>query len=370
MLERGEGPRAGEMLRLERLAKAWPDFRIEVELGMSRGEIAAVLGPSGCGKSTMLRLVAGLERPDSGRIVVGGRDVTALPPERRGIGMVFQDLALFPHMSVGANIAYGPRMRGDSRSARSLAVRSLAESLEIGELLNRRPNSLSGGERQRVALARSLAARPDLILLDEPLSSLDASLRRRLRSEIADRLRSVGMTAILVTHDPEEAFAMADRIFIMRDGGIEASGLPEALYESPPTAWSAAFLGRGPVLEILGLEGPASRPIAKTAIGDFACRPRGGAIPYAGESSLFFLASAPKLSTGSGESSQNRLRGIVVSSYFAGYCRRVSIACSSAACAPVALELELPAEQRPRTGETLCLEIDPGSCDILPGLSK
>ena len=280
------------MLEVEGLAKSWPRFSLALNLKLGDGEIAAVLGPSGCGKSTLLRLISGLERPDKGKILIDGHDVAGLPPDRRGIGMVFQDFALFPHLSVRKNIEYGPRMRGVPRHRRREMAENLATVFEISPLLERSPYSLSGGEQQRVALARTLASQPAIVLLDEPLSSLDASLRRRLRTEIAGRLRELGKAAILVTHDTEEALAVADRIFLMRSGRIEAEGRSEDLYATPPTAWSATFLGRGPVLDILSLESDGSACIAHTALGRFRSEhPPCGVGEKA--ASLFFPAEAP-----------------------------------------------------------------------------
>jgi iron(III) transport system ATP-binding protein len=362
------------VLEIEGLAKAWPDFALDVSLGLSRGEIGALLGPSGSGKSTLLRIIAGLERADSGKVEVDGRNISALPPERRGIGMVFQDYALFPHMSVRRNIEYGPRMKRQPRETRAAKAEALAESFEIAELLERSPRSLSGGEQQRVALARALAADPAMILLDEPLSSLDAALRRRLRAEIGASLRKAGTTALLVTHDAEEAFAVADKIFLMRDGSIEAEGRPEGLFESPPSAWSAAFLGRGPVIEIMSMEARAAAPIARTGIGDFACArdpSKGqGPSPKGSKLFLFFPASAPRIVNGDAEAMPNRIDGTVLSSAFAGHCRRIALGCpmqaGNGAIKEMRLEIELPPSAAPRIGDRLKLEVSPDSCLVLP----
>jgi ABC-type Fe3+/spermidine/putrescine transport system ATPase subunit len=366
------------MLELRELEKAWPDFRLSISLSLSRGEIGAILGPSGSGKSTLLRIIAGLERADSGAIIVEGRDVTAIPPERRGIGMVFQDYALFPHLSVRENIEYGPHMRGMPRRARAEKVQALAGSFEIGELLERSPRSLSGGEQQRVALARALAADPAIILLDEPLSSLDAALRRRLRAEIAAGLRKAGTTALLVTHDAEEAFAIADRIFLVRSGSLEAEGPPERLYESPPSAWSASFLGRGPVIEINRLDEGETEPIARTAIGDFRCaRPATPMRREKGTSEalfLFFPASKPHLVQPDAKAPFNRIRGKVASTSFAGYCRRLSLNCPIVRGEGIGkelnLELEIPPDVAPNIGECLELDVSPESCFIVNRFTK
>jgi iron(III) transport system ATP-binding protein len=359
------------VLEARGLVKSWPGFSLGLDLRLAAGEIAAVLGPSGCGKSTLLRLLSGLESPDSGRILLAGRDITAVPPEKRGIGMVFQDFALFPHMSVRRNIEYGPRMLGLPRRARMERAEALASSFEIGALLERSPYSLSGGEQQRVALARALAAGPSIVLLDEPLSSLDASLRRRLRSEIAGRLREAGISAILVTHDAEEALAVADRVLLLRDGRVESEGDPEGLYDAPPTAWSASFLGRGPLLEILSIETAGDGLVARTPIGPFRCRRRG--LGDGAPASLFFPSEAPRSMAPrlppEADGPANRVRGRVESSLFAGRFRRVTLACALVAGegrgGTLSLELELPSSSRAERGDELELEIPPDDCFAL-----
>ncbi|MDP3177438.1 MAG: ABC transporter ATP-binding protein, partial [Spirochaetaceae bacterium] len=260
------------MLELRGIAKVWPRLTVRAELTLGEVETVSILGPSGCGKSTLLRIVAGLERPDEGRVLLDGADLTAVSPERRGIGMVFQDFALFPHMSAQANIEYGPRIRGRPRAVRERLARALAASLGIEALLDRSPSTLSGGEQQRVALARTLAASPRIVLLDEPLSSLDYGLRRRLRSEIAARVREAGAASLHVTHDVEEAFAVADRVVLMREGSIVSQGSPEELYSAPRDAWTASFLGLGPVIPVSRIvrESEGGPFIALTPLGSFA----------------------------------------------------------------------------------------------------
>jgi ABC-type Fe3+/spermidine/putrescine transport system ATPase subunit len=353
------------MLEARSLSKRWPRFSLELSLSLADGEIAAILGPSGCGKSTLLRLLSGLERPDSGSILFDGRDIGSLPPERRGIGMVFQDFALFPHMSVRRNIEYGPKMKGSPRRERRAAAETLASAFEISQLLERSPYSLSGGEQQRVALARALAAKPSIVLLDEPLSSLDASLRRRLRADIAMRLRESGLSAILVTHDAEEALSVADRVLVMRDGRIEAEGEPEGLYESPPSAWCAAFLGRGPLLDVLSIERAAGSFVASTAIGAFRCA-GSAAIDASKPLSLYFSADSP---LPAGPDPANLLEGVVAMSSYAGRYRRVTLACSAKAGpdrgASLLLELEIPSAFRVAVGERIALYLPSEKCMIL-----
>jgi putative spermidine/putrescine transport system ATP-binding protein len=215
------------------------------DLMVEPGEVLALLGPSGCGKTTLLRLIAGLEAPDAGsRIAFGGTDVTQLPIEQRGVGMVFQHYALFPQMSVEANIGYGLKIRGVAEDERRRTVGELVDLVRLNGLEKKRPAELSGGQRQRVALARAVAVRPRVLLLDEPLTALDAKLKESLRDELAELLRRLHITAIHVTHDQQEALAIADRLAVMRAGRIVQVGDGETLYRAPAHPFVAAFLGR------------------------------------------------------------------------------------------------------------------------------
>ena len=201
------------------------------------------MGPSGCGKSTLLRLVAGLEPPTRGRIFLGDRDITALPPQRRGFGMVFQDYALFPHLNVERNIAFGLVEAQWTKEARRARVGELLELVGLEGLEKRRVFELSGGQQQRVALARSLAPRPALLLLDEPLSNLDAALRDELKRELEQILGALEVSALFVTHDQSEAFTVADRVAVMRSGRLEQVDTPTTLFAAPASVWVAHFLG-------------------------------------------------------------------------------------------------------------------------------
>lgn len=232
-----------------------------VNLSVAGGETLALLGPSGCGKSTLLRLVAGLERPDAGRITLGDTDWTDVPAERRGVGMVFQDFALFPHLSVRGNIAFGLVEHGWAPERRDARVEALLERVGLQAEADRRPNALSGGQQQRVALARALAPEPDLLLLDEPLSNLDRTLKAELLAFLVELLAGSVVRAIYVTHDQEEAFTVGHRVAVMRDGQIRQVGTPQALSTSPGDAWTASFLGVREVLpaataQMLGRSGP------------------------------------------------------------------------------------------------------------------
>ena len=215
----------------------------DVSLTVKAGETLALLGPSGCGKSTVLRMIAGLETPDSGRVSVAGREVTTLPPEQRHVGLVFQDYALFPHLSVLDNVAYGPRRRGETKLVAQARAHEALELVALAELAGRFPAQLSGGQQQRVALARALATRSPLLLLDEPLSNLDEKLRAELRSELRALFGRVGAGVLIVTHDQREALALADRVAVMRAGQIVQVGAAREVFREPKTAWVAEFLG-------------------------------------------------------------------------------------------------------------------------------
>ncbi|MFC4426710.1 ABC transporter ATP-binding protein [Deinococcus navajonensis] len=258
----------------KRYAAGLPPVVDRLSLQVLPGELLTLLGPSGCGKTTTLRLIAGLERPDSGAVHIGGRNMTAphVPAERRGVGLVFQDYALFPHLNVLGNVLFGlrhlPRRERLSRARETLAL----VGLTVFE--SRLPHQLSGGQQQRVALARALAPRPALLLLDEPFSNLDAQLRHVTRQEVRAILRQSGMTAILVTHDQEEALAFSDRLVLMRGGQAEQVGPPAEVYAHPNTAFVASFLGRS---NLLG--GVAEGQTARTGLGPVPlAEPANGAV--------------------------------------------------------------------------------------------
>jgi sn-glycerol 3-phosphate transport system ATP-binding protein len=218
-----------------------------VSLSIAKGSFVVLLGPSGCGKSTTLRIIAGLEAPDQGRVLIGGRDVTGTPPSKRGISMVFQSYALFPHLNVAENIVFGLKVRGVGRAERDKRLETALVRTGLKGYELRKPAQLSGGQRQRVALARAIIADHPICLMDEPLSNLDAKLRHSVRQEIRSLQRQLDMTVIYVTHDQTEAMAMADVVVLMKDGRIEQAGSPAALYEDPATAFSASFIGTPPM---------------------------------------------------------------------------------------------------------------------------
>jgi iron(III) transport system ATP-binding protein len=255
-------------VRLEGVAKSFGATRAVrgVSLEIARGELVSLLGPSGCGKTTLLRLIAGFERPDAGTIVVGDATVAApdsfVAPEKRRIGMVFQDYALFPHLTVESNVGFG--LTREARERRDELTRRTLELVGLQHKARSYPHELSGGERQRVALARALAPEPELVLLDEPFSSLDATLRSDLRRDVELILRDAEATALLVTHDQEEALSLGDRLAVMRDGSIVQVGTPEEVYGRPATRWAAQFVG-----EVNVLAGVAHGREVETELGSF-----------------------------------------------------------------------------------------------------
>jgi iron(III) transport system ATP-binding protein len=228
-----------------------------VDLAAAEGELLTLLGPSGCGKTTTLRMVAGLEEPDTGTIRIGTRTVfhavkgTNVPPETRGLGMVFQSYAIWPHMSVAENVAYPLRMRRVPRAQRTDMVRQVLDLVGLAGLEDKPATKLSGGQQQRVALARALVFEPEVLLLDEPLSNLDAKLREQMRFELRIMQRRIGLTALYVTHDQDEALTLSDRLVVMNAGVIEQIGTPEEIYERPATRFVAAFIGKANMIELV-----------------------------------------------------------------------------------------------------------------------
>jgi putative spermidine/putrescine transport system ATP-binding protein len=232
-------------LRIERVSKAFGDLQalVEVDLEFPHGQLICLLGPSGCGKTTLLRCIAGLETPSAGRILLDGEDLTPVPAHKRNFGMVFQSLALFPHLAVGENIAYGLRIRGADQAARRRRAEELLELVRLPGVIERPVAQLSGGQRQRVAIARALALDPRLFLLDEPLSALDAKLREAMQIELRLLQRRLGISTIVVTHDQREAMTMADLVVVMDHGRVQQVAAPLDIYRSPSNAFVADFIG-------------------------------------------------------------------------------------------------------------------------------
>ena len=310
-------------LELTSVRKAFGEL-VAVEdfnLGADRGEFVSFLGPSGCGKTTTLRMIAGFEQPTSGSIVLDGTDITYRPANRRNVGMVFQSYALFPNMTVADNIGFGLRVRGQPRAQIRSRVAELLELIHLPDRADRYPWQLSGGQQQRIALARALAIEPQVLLLDEPLSALDAKIRVTLRHEIRAIQRQLGITTVYVTHDQEEALSLSDRVVVMSEGRIEQIGTPFEIYNFPATAFVASFVGTLNLVAAGVIDAASGRlsldgQEVKTA----------KSVTEAGSDGRVTLAVRPEgISLGEGPEGANRLHGIVNDISFLGSIVRLRV---------------------------------------------
>ncbi|MDO5652840.1 MAG: polyamine ABC transporter ATP-binding protein [Brachymonas sp.] len=262
-------PLEEKFLATENLVKRFGDVVAvnDVSLSIKKGEIFALLGSSGCGKSTLLRMLAGFERPTSGRILLGGQDIAGLPPYERPINMMFQSYALFPHLNVADNIAFGLKREGMPKDQIAQRVDEMLQLVRLRDYATRKPHQLSGGQQQRVALARSLAKRPQLLLLDEPLGALDKKLREQTQFELVNIIESVGVTVVMVTHDQEEAMTMASRVAVMSEGRVLQVGKPQEVYEYPNCRFVADFIGNVNLLDGTVHTSEPSRTVIDTVVG-------------------------------------------------------------------------------------------------------
>ncbi len=344
-------------LRLDTLSKRFATTAVleRISLEVPEGEVLALLGPSGSGKTTLLRIVAGFERADAGAIHLGAERIDPLPPERRGFGMVFQHYALFPHLSVGANVAFGLESRRLARDEIRARVAAALARVDLAGFEARRVAEISGGQQQRVALARALAPEPRVLLLDEPLSNLDPSLRERTRRELAATLREVGITTLLVTHEQEEAFELGHRVALLHGGRLEQVGPPRELYGAPATRFAAGFVGRASFVEVRveavsggratvagalpggRLEVELAAPVAAGERGELMLRPEHLRLAPAGQSAPV----AP---------------GRVLSARFAGAATYVVVALTAGGEIEVAT-----AEAPPAEGEPVAVAMAPGA---------
>jgi putative spermidine/putrescine transport system ATP-binding protein len=343
----------GASVRIESCGKTFADGTRALEpatLDISRGETLVLLGPSGCGKTTMLRIIAGLELPDTGgRVLFDGKDMTSVPIERRNVGMVFQSYALFPNMSVADNIGYGLKIRGIGGKERAARIAELVALTNIAGLETRRIDQLSGGQRQRVALARAVAIRPGILLLDEPLTALDAALRDRLRGELNRLLRALGITTIYVTHDQSEAMELGDRIVVMQKGAIAQIGTPRDIYFTPKNRFVAEFIGAANIIECaienghLLLPGGKQpiRSVVNLAVAVTMIRPENIRVVEAG--------TAPLL-------------GTIDSVSFIGDRQRIVVSGASSKT----LTVDAPNTVQVKTGDRIGLSIAPEAVRLLP----
>ncbi len=351
------------ILRFERVSKRFGATLAvdDVSVDIAPGEFFALLGPSGCGKTTLMRMAAGFERPDAGRVLIDGADATDVPPHRRPVNMMFQSYALFPHMSVAENIAFGLKAAGLSRDAISARVAEMARLAQLQGLEKRKPHQLSGGQKQRTALARALARGTKLLLLDEPLGALDRKLREETQFELMDIQKRLGAAFVVVTHDQDEAMSMADRIAVMRAGRIEQIGAPAEIYERPRSRYVAEFIGEinifegrafraGDALRLDTPEGPieaaAPASLADGATATVAVRPE----------RMRFAAA--------GERGANRLAGVVHDASYRGDRRIFRVRLNSGALARVAAPA---AASAPQAGETVTIAFDAAACVVLDG---
>jgi ABC-type Fe3+/spermidine/putrescine transport system ATPase subunit len=384
------------LLDVSHISKSYPGLPVlhDISFTVEDGEIVCLLGPSGCGKTTLLRVIAGLETPDTGRITFAGDDLSEVPVHRRNFGLMFQDYALFPHKDVAANVAFGLRMQNGSKPQISARVREMLQLVELDGYEGRRVSELSGGEQQRVALARSLAPKPRLLMFDEPLGSLDRALREQLMNSLRGILKQVGVTALYVTHDQEEAFAIADRIFIMQPGAAEGAGgrivqggTPQEVYCLPGSAYVAGFLGfrnllPGTVIAIDDSDtGPgaadgdaASLQPCDTARAPVTVETRVGRLAAAGNTAQPIAAGdqvtlliRPEAATILPEDAQlgapNRIPGFLLGSSFRGSFYLIQTAHPG----DVVLTSEVPATNvtMPAVGSALLLHLNPAAISLL-----
>ena len=309
---------AGGEVRLVELVKRFGEVTAVdgITLEMPPGEFFSLLGPSGCGKTTTLRMIAGFERPTEGQILLDGADVATVPPHRRNVNTVFQNYALFPHLNVEKNVAFGLKYKGVSKEESTELVRRSLGLVRLEGFERRRPNQLSGGQQQRVALARALILNPAVLLLDEPLGALDAKLRKALQLELKGIQEEVGITFIYVTHDQEEALTMSDRIAVMSEGRVEQVGTPKEVYEEPATAYVADFLGVSNLMDGRA-RGSAGGGRCRVALGDFELLAGQGEEDAQGDVRLVIRPERVELQP-QGTTGENRIPGMVERSVYVG----------------------------------------------------
>ena len=342
---------AATAVRLDGLSKRYGDVDVlrDLTLEVTPGSLVALLGPSGCGKTTTLRAVAGLIDPTAGDVLFDGRSVLAQPPERRPVAMVFQAPLLFPHMSVGDNVAFGLRMRGVGRAERRRQAEEALERVQLGGFTGRRPGELSGGQEQRVALARALVVQPSVLLLDEPFSALDAFLRTEMRELVRQLQRDLGVTTLFVTHDQEEAVVLADRVALMLDGSLQQYAAPEDFYAVPASLAVARFFGTANAFAGTVTAGRHVSPLGEVAV------------PAGTQDGPGVLVVRQEAITLVGQTDPDALPGRVRAALFLGTAVRLEI---TLAAGPIVTAVVAPSE-RVAVGDAVGVRLPPGGCTVV-----
>lgn len=359
------------ILEVQHLSKTFAGSIVavdDVSFALHEGEFVTLLGPSGCGKTTMLRLIAGFEVSDSGRIMLSGRDVTDEPPYRREVNTVFQDYALFPHMTVKENVGYGLRVSGVSRSEVAMRVRDSLQSVGLLDKADSRPMELSGGQRQRVALSRAIIRRPKVLLLDEPLSALDVKLREAMQIELRHLHQKLRITFILVTHDQKEALVMSDRVMVVDQGRIVQSGTPTEIYERPTNPYVADFIGTANIVPATVIGRENSHLL--TAVGDARLHAPLGAHNFEISAPVLLAIRPEKIRLIKPDGAKSGcLTGKVVETFFQGNSLRLKLAIAGDTPFAVDLPLSSGLEQiaPPAVGETVGVAVDPANVVVFDG---
>ena len=358
--------RMADILRLDHVTKTFRGGVVAVDdisLDIREGEFLTMLGPSGCGKTTTLRMIGGFEYPDSGSILLDGQDVTDAPPYQRPVNMMFQDFALFPHMTVAANIGYGLKIAGTPRAETESRVREALDMIELPGMADRLPTQLSNGQRQRVALARALVRHPRILLLDEPMSALDAKLKEAMQVELKHIHDRIGITFIMVTHDQTESMIMSDRIIVMRNGRIEQIGSPTELYDRPASAYVADFLGTSNMVPVT-VHRTGEEVVARAGDASFRIARSGSAVADGATMTMFIRPEKIRLGANGGDG--NVFSGAVREVFFSGNAVRIDLDIGAGQIVMVHHQLDtaLGDAGLPAAGDTVTCSVKPETISL------